>query len=197
MLAPVLTLRAAGEPGRQATQTSAVLLADVVELLDAAPDLLAFGAVPRRRAALAALDAGWPRCAAGPPAPPASGWRPACSASAGRSSRAPRSGWPRCGPGHSPGPALAVLALTPLATAELVAALPDAARRWSISRPAADRLAELDQLVPPVAEPVSPRPLPRRFRARRDALAVRWPGAEAGRGQRRRLPGARPAACSC
>ena len=55
--------------------------------------------------------------------------------------------------GILPGPALAVLALTPLAAAELVAGLPDAAVRLLTARPAARRLAELEVSPAAVAAP--------------------------------------------
>ncbi len=79
--------------------------------------------------------------------------------------------------GMLPGPALAVLALTPLAAAELVAGLPDAALRLVTAAPAARRLAELEELPAPVVDPDPPTSVaPPRSLATR-ALAVRWPGA--------------------
>jgi ATP-binding cassette subfamily C protein CydCD len=80
--------------------------------------------------------------------------------------------------GALPGTALAVLALTPLATAELVAALPEAARRLATALPAARRLAALERAPAAVSEPAQPRPAPpgRALAAR--GLAVPWPGAD-------------------
>src|SRR3954451_14270203 len=160
VLAPALTLGVARGPGRRAAEVSAVVVAGIVELLDAAPDLLAFGAVPRRRTALAAADAqlsALRRRAAGAAGLGGAatvlgigGATVACAAIGVAVLRA----------GSLPGPALAVLALTPLATAELVAGLPDAARRWSTALPADGRLAALEPARPPVAEPADPLPVP-------------------------------------
>lgn len=75
------------------------------------------------------------------------------------------------------GPALAVLVLTPLACADVVAGLPDAAVRLLTAVPAAGRLAELEQTPAPVVDPTvaaGVRP-PRELAA--EGLAVRWPGA--------------------
>ncbi|HXV92353.1 MAG TPA: ATP-binding cassette domain-containing protein, partial [Pseudonocardia sp.] len=58
--------------------------------------------------------------------------------------------------GTLPGPALAVLALTPLALADVVAGLPDAAVRLLTAVPAAQRLAELERRPAPVTDPVRP-----------------------------------------
>jgi ATP-binding cassette subfamily C protein CydCD len=178
VLAPALTLRAARGSGRREAEAAAVVVAGVVELLDAAPDLLALGATGRRRAALAALDAhltALRRRAAGAAGLGAAvgvlgigGATVVCTALGVAALRA----------GVLPGPALAVLALTPLATAELVAGLPDAARRWSAAAPAADRLAALEHAPAPVAEPADPRPVPPGHAVSASGLSVRWPGAD-------------------
>jgi ATP-binding cassette, subfamily C, bacterial CydCD len=80
--------------------------------------------------------------------------------------------------GVLPGTALAVLALTPLATAELVAALPDAAHRLVTALPAARRLYELERAPAAVSEPDNPRPAPPGRRLATHGLAVRWPGSD-------------------
>jgi ATP-binding cassette subfamily C protein CydCD len=81
--------------------------------------------------------------------------------------------------GTLPGPALAVLVLTPLACADLVAGLPDAAIRLLTAGPAARRLADLEHEPAPVVDPRTPAGIapPRALAA--EALAVRWPGADA------------------
>ncbi|HEY4602827.1 MAG TPA: thiol reductant ABC exporter subunit CydC, partial [Blastococcus sp.] len=178
VLAPTLTLGVARGPGRRAAEVSAVVVAGIVELLDAAPDLLAFGAVPRRRTALAAADAqlsALRRRAAGAAGLGGAatvlgigGATVACAAIGVAVLRA----------GSLAGPALAVLALTPLATAELVAGLPDAARRWSTALPAAGRLAALETARAPVAEPADPLPVPAGHTLAAQRLAVRWPAAD-------------------
>ncbi len=178
VLAPVLTRRLVREPGRRAPQVSAVLAAGIVELLDAAPDLLAFGAAARRRSALATVEAelvALRRRVAG-----ATGLGVATTVLGigGATVACTAVGVAALGAGSLPGPALAVLALTPLATAELVAGLPDAARRWSTAVPAADRLAELEGAEAPIAEPAAPEPAPPGRRMAVQGLAVRWPGAD-------------------
>ncbi|MGY1694692.1 thiol reductant ABC exporter subunit CydD [Geodermatophilus sp. SYSU D00814] len=177
VLAPLLTLRVARSPGRRTAELTGVVVADVVELLDAAPDLLAFGTATRRRTALAAVDArlgALRRRAAGAAGLGAAasvlgigGAAVACTALGVAALRA----------GSLEGPALAVLALTPLAAAELVAGLPEAARRWSTALPAADRLAALEAARPPVVDAADPRPASPGRTMATQGLAVRWPGA--------------------
>jgi ATP-binding cassette subfamily C protein CydCD len=177
VLAPALTLRVARGPGRQAAEVSGVVVADVVELLEAAPDLLAFGAAPRRRTALAAVDAqlsALRRRAAG-----AAGLGEAATVLGigGATVACTAIGVAALRDGSLAGPALAVLALTPLAAAEVVAGLPEAARRWSTALPAADRLAALETAQPPVVEAADPLPVPPGRTLAAQRLAVRWPAA--------------------
>ncbi|WP_143264275.1 amino acid ABC transporter ATP-binding/permease protein, partial [Amycolatopsis kentuckyensis] len=73
-----------------------------------------------------------------------------------------------------PGPALAVLALTPLATAELVAGLPEAAQRLLGASGSARRLAELDALPAPHTPATGSAPAAAELAA--EHLSVRWPG---------------------
>jgi len=178
VLAPALTLRVARGPGRRATEASAAVVAGIVELLDAAPDLLAFGAATRRQAALGTLDThliALRRRTAGAAGLGAAatvlgiGWATvACTAIGVAALRT----------GSLAGPALAVLALTPLATAELVAGLPEAARRWSTSLPGGGRLAALETAPAPVAEPADPLPVPFGHSLATQRLSVRWPAAD-------------------
>ncbi|MET0132822.1 MAG: ATP-binding cassette domain-containing protein, partial [Kibdelosporangium sp.] len=77
-----------------------------------------------------------------------------------------------------PGPALAVLALTPLAIAELVAGLPEAAQRLLGAGQSARRLAELDVVPTPQSEPAGPHQAPPAARIETDHLSVRWPDAD-------------------
>ncbi|HET9138825.1 amino acid ABC transporter ATP-binding/permease protein, partial [Actinophytocola sp.] len=81
--------------------------------------------------------------------------------------------------GRLPGPELAVLALTPLAAADLVAALPEAAARLLGARQSARRLSDLDARPAPVTDPAAPQPLGSAARLDAEALAVRWPDADA------------------
>jgi ATP-binding cassette subfamily C protein CydCD len=80
--------------------------------------------------------------------------------------------------GTLPGPAFAVLVLTPLALTELVVGLPDAAERLASGRHAARRIASLESAAATVVEPAFPRPAPGGERIGARGLSVRWPGAE-------------------
>jgi ATP-binding cassette, subfamily C, bacterial CydCD len=177
VLAPAITLRVARGPGRRVAEVSGLVVAGIVELLDAAPDLLAFGAAGRRRTALADADAqlrtlrrrtaGAAGLGVAATVLGIGGATVACTAIGVISLRT----------GSLPGPALAVLALTSLAAAELVAGLPEAARRWTTALPAARRLAELEIARTPVAEPADPSPVPPGRTLAAHQLAVRWPAA--------------------
>jgi ATP-binding cassette subfamily C protein CydCD len=178
VVAPALTVRFARRAARRTAGARGAVVGGVVELLDGAPDLLAFGAAASRRAAVGALDArltALQRRAAtatgvgvGVTVLAVGGATVACTALGIAAVRA----------GGLPGTALAVLALTPLAAAELVAALPDAARRLATARPAARRLAELERRSPAASEPTDPRPAPPGHTLAASELAVRWPGAD-------------------
>ncbi|OLT12837.1 thiol reductant ABC exporter subunit CydC [Pseudonocardia sp. CNS-139] len=174
--APAATAWAVHRSERRTAAARGDVLARTVEVLDAAPDLLAFGAAERHRPRWPPPTPGCPRSCAGPPRPAAWAAGSACSPSAGaRSRRGGRDAAVRAG--ALPGVALAVLALTPLALADVLAPLPDAAVRLLTAVPAARRLADLERRVAPVREPAEPAgvPPPRELAAR--GLAVRWPGA--------------------
>ena len=178
VLAPLLTRRLVSGPGRRVPELSARLVAGLVELLDAAPDLLAFGAAARRRTALGAVETeltGLRRRAAGAAG---AGVATTVLGIGGATVACTAVGIAALGAGTLPGPALAVVALTPLAAAELVAGLPEAARRWSTALPAAGRLAALDTAPAPVHEPADPVPAPPGRTVSARGLAVRWPGAD-------------------
>jgi thiol reductant ABC exporter CydC subunit len=85
-------------------------------------------------------------------------------------------GLPAVAAGTLDGVALAVLALTALAAAEVVAPLPDAARALARSRAAGARLFALLDQPPPVPEPVRRLPLPRGGALEVEGLTVRHPG---------------------
>ena len=182
LAAPALTVlisRAAAR--RTAAARSAVLIA-TVELVEASPDLVAFGAAPDRHRKLAALDRAATRLlhraasASGVGGSLAvlavGGATVACTALGIAALRAGT-----LGAGTLGGTALAVLALTPLATAELVATLPDAAQRLATALPATRRLAALEAAPAPVTEPIEPLPAPAGQRLATVNLAVRWPDA--------------------
>ncbi|NMH97522.1 thiol reductant ABC exporter subunit CydD [Pseudonocardia acidicola] len=175
--APALAVWAARRTERTTAAARGEVLARTVELLDAAPDLLAFGADTRYRDGLTAADGhlgGLLRRAA-----TARGLGAGVGVLAvGVTSVATTAlGVAALRAGLLPGPALAVLALTPLATADVVVGLPDAALRLIGARPAARRLAELERRPAPVREPAVPAGVAPPAALAAHDLAVRWPGA--------------------
>jgi ATP-binding cassette subfamily C protein CydCD len=178
VLAPALTVSLARRAARRTAAARGAVIGAVVELLDGSPDLLAFGVAGERRRAVAALDRrllALQRRAAG-----ATGLGVALTVLAigGATVCCTALGVAALRAGVLPGTALAVLALTPLATAELVAALPDAAQRLATALPAARRLAELERAPAAVAEPDDPRPVPPGRSLATHGLAARWPGTD-------------------
>jgi ATP-binding cassette subfamily C protein CydCD len=178
VLAPALTVSLARRAARRTAAARGAIIGAVVELLDGSPDLLAFGAAGERRRTVAALDhrlVALHRRAAG-----ATGLGVALTVLAigGATVCCTALGVAALRAGVLPGTALAVLALTPLATAELVAALPDAAQRLATALPAARRLAELERAPAAVAEPDDPRPAPPGRSLATHELAVRWPSSD-------------------
>jgi ATP-binding cassette subfamily C protein CydCD len=77
--------------------------------------------------------------------------------------------------GLLPGPTLAVLALTPLALADVVAGLPDAAVRLLTALAGARRLAQLETQPSPVTDPACPATADPPTALATRHLAVRWP----------------------
>ncbi|MDX3189741.1 thiol reductant ABC exporter subunit CydD [Streptomyces sp. MN03-5084-2B] len=171
VLAPVVAALAARRAQRETARLRADLTAGTVELLQASADLITHDAADRRHSRLRELDS-------------------VLTALQRRSAvwRGLGGGIATLGVGLTsvtclalgiltavPGPALAVLALTPLATAELVAGLPEAAQRLLGASGSARRLAELDALPAPSAPATALAPPATRLAA--EHLSVRWPGA--------------------
>ncbi|MFL6126739.1 thiol reductant ABC exporter subunit CydC, partial [Actinophytocola sp.] len=177
VVAPLLSLAAARKPERRTTALRAGVAAGTVELLTAAPDLLAFGAAGPRHALLRAADDELT----------AARRRGALARGAGLAVSTLSLGLTTVAclvlgvaalrSGVLPGPELAVLALTPLAAAELVAGLPDAATRLLGATHSARRLAALDATPTPAAEPATPAALPTATTLTATDVAVRWPDA--------------------
>ncbi|MDX6584466.1 MAG: ATP-binding cassette, subfamily bacterial CydCD, partial [Solirubrobacterales bacterium] len=178
VFAPAATAWAARRTHRRTALARANVLTRAVEILEAAPDLIAFdaahrynnelrdadnrlGSLLRRTATARGLGAGLAVLAVG-------------ATSVG----ATAVGIAALGAGTLPGPALAVLALTPLALAEVVAGLPDAAVRLLTALPAARRLAELEQLPTPAPDPQVAADIAPATSLAAESVAVRWPGAE-------------------
>ncbi|QJY48997.1 thiol reductant ABC exporter subunit CydD [Pseudonocardia broussonetiae] len=181
VLAPAVAARAAHRTERRAAAARGEVLARTVELVEAAPDLVAFGAAARFRDRLGAADARLAALLRRAATARGVGAGIAVLATGATSVAATAVGIAAVRAGTLPGPALAVLALTPLALADVVAGLPDAAVRLLTALPAARRLAELEAQPATVARPAPTSghraavPSPSGFTA--DGLAVRWPGA--------------------
>jgi ATP-binding cassette subfamily C protein CydCD len=178
LVAPLVAAGTARTAQRRTTDLQAEVISGTVELLQAAPDLLCLGAVEPRQRELARYEAELTRtlrrCALARGAglglsTLAIGFATIGCAAAGIAALA-----------HGlPGPLLALLVLTPLAAAELVTGLPEAAQRLLGASDAARRLAELERLPATAAEPSAPGLMPPGRSLRAVRLAVRWPGAPA------------------
>ncbi|MBW0115087.1 thiol reductant ABC exporter subunit CydC, partial [Pseudonocardia abyssalis] len=177
VLAPATTAWAAHHTERRAAAARGEVLARSVEIVEAAPDLIAFGAAGRFRDRLADADARLAALLRRAATARGLGAGIGVLAIGATSVAATAVGIAAVRAGTLPGPALAVLALTPLAMADVVAGLPDAAVRLLTALPAARRLAELEARPVAVADPAHPLDVapPSGFTA--DGLAVRWPGA--------------------
>ncbi|MEK6439049.1 thiol reductant ABC exporter subunit CydD [Pseudonocardia sp. T1-2H] len=178
IVAPALSVWAAHRTERNTAHLRAEVSTRTVELLDAAADLLVLGAADRRRAELDAADTRLGRLRRR--AATATGAGTALSVLAiGLTALACAAlGLAAFAAGTLPGPAVAVLALTPLALAEALATLPDAAVRLLSIVPAVRRIQTLEQLEPPVTDPVAPVTTPAPLTLQARALAVRWPSAK-------------------
>jgi thiol reductant ABC exporter CydC subunit len=146
---------------REARQAAArgELSSRVVDLIEGAPELLAFGATETELARLARVDAELTRIATATT-------RTAGTGTALISLITGLTVWgvllvgvPAVGAGRLAGPLLAVIALTPLALFETVAGLPAAAQGLSRARRSAARVLEVMDAAPPVTEPERPEPL--------------------------------------
>ncbi len=175
--APALAATAARRTERRTAAARAEVAARTVELFAAAADLLVLGAADRAHAALDEADArlaALRRRAAG-----ATGAGAAVAVLAVGLTAVVCAGLGLSGfaAGTVPGPVIAVLALTPLAFAEVIAPLPEAAVRLLSIRPALRRLRDLGEREPVVVEPAAAAgvPAPRSLQAR--DLGVRWPDA--------------------
>ncbi|RSD11650.1 thiol reductant ABC exporter subunit CydD [Amycolatopsis eburnea] len=171
LVAPVVAAWVARRALRSTARLRADLTAGTVELLQASADLITHDAAARRHSRLRELDArlttlqrrsaGWRGLGGGIAALGVGLTSVTCLALGILAA--------------VPGPALAVLALTPLATAELVAGLPEAAQRLLGASGSARRLAELDVLPAPCTPATALAPAATELAA--EHLAVRWPGA--------------------
>ncbi|WP_370961625.1 thiol reductant ABC exporter subunit CydD [Amycolatopsis sp. cg9] len=177
VLAPVVAALATRRAHRETGRLRAELTAGTVELLQASAELIVHDAATRRHSRLRELDlavtalqrrsAAWRGLGGGIATLGVGLTSVACLVLGIAALRA----------GTLPGPALAVLALTPLATAELVAGLPEAAQRLLGAAGSARRLAELDALPAPHTPATAAAPAAAGLAA--EHLSVRWPAAGA------------------
>ena len=172
---PWLVARAGRRAEASVAPERGVLAATTTELLDAAPDLLAYGATDAALARVGASDARLRR------AERTAAWSTGLGAGTlvllvGAASWAGLAfGVPAVGSGRLDPVLLAVLALVPLALADVFAGLPGAAATAGRVRPALARLTEIRSAVEPVREPAVPDPLPAPpYHVRVEGLSVRW-----------------------
>jgi ATP-binding cassette subfamily C protein CydCD len=178
VVAPAVTVWAAHRAERRTSAARGEMLGRTLELLEAAPDLLAFNAADRYRTRLAEADRGLSTLLRRAAVARGLGGGIGVLAIGAMSAAATAAGIVAVRAGVLPGPALAVLALTPLALADVVAGLPDAAVRLLTALPAARQLAELETQPSPVTEPARPVVVDRPTGLATSGLAVRWPGAD-------------------
>jgi thiol reductant ABC exporter CydC subunit len=160
VLVPWYALALARRRERRQAAARGELSTYVVDLLEGAPELVAFGATDAQLARIAGADAEITRVAG------------ASSRTAGATSGllVLLTGLAVCGilvvavpavhSGRLEGPLLAVLALTPLAAFEVVAGLPAAAQYLQRVRESAARVFAVMGTPPPVADPEAAEPLP-------------------------------------
>ncbi|MGW5364694.1 thiol reductant ABC exporter subunit CydC [Actinopolymorpha pittospori] len=172
---PWLVARAGRRAEASVAPERGVLAATTTELLDAAPDLLAYGAADAALARVGASDARLRR------AERRAAWSTGLGAGTlvllvGAASWAGLAlGVPAVGSGRLDPVLLAVLALVPLALADVFAGLPGAAATAGRVRPALVRLAEIRSAAEPVREPAVPVALPAPpYHVRVEGLFVRW-----------------------
>ncbi|WP_037314315.1 thiol reductant ABC exporter subunit CydD [Amycolatopsis orientalis] len=177
VLAPLATAWFARRAERTTARLRADLTAGTVELLQASADLIVHDAAVRRHLRLREIDAALTDLSRRSAVRRGLGAGLAtlgvgltCLACLTLGILAVRAG-------TIPGPALAVLALTPLATAELVAGLPEAAQRLIGAGHSARRLADLDTIPAPHTESGSAATAPPSTKLAADRLSVRWPHA--------------------
>ncbi|WP_281690607.1 thiol reductant ABC exporter subunit CydD [Pseudonocardia thermophila] len=177
VIAPALTAWAALRSERRTADARGRVSARTLELLEAAPDLIVFGAADRRLRGVVDADLRLRDLLRRGAVARGLGSGASVLAIGATSVVATVVGIAALRAGQLPGPTLAVLALTPLALGDVVAALPDAAMRLLTATPAAQRLAELQRAPETVPDrPAAPVGTPRRLGA--EELTVRWPGAD-------------------
>ncbi|WP_207929073.1 thiol reductant ABC exporter subunit CydC [Actinomadura sp. 6K520] len=160
VVAPWLSAAMARRAERQTTDLRGELTSHVVDTLQGAPELIAYGAAPAQLAEATRLDRAFTRASA----------RSATTAGAGAALSALAGGlavWgslavgvPAVRSGVLDGVLLAVIVLLPLAAFEVVAGLPLAAQYLERVRRSATRIFAVLDSPEPVHDPADPTPLP-------------------------------------
>ena len=175
---PALTALTAAKAERATVADRAALTTAVVELLAAAPELVAYGSAAGRLAEVTALDQRLARAKARAAWASGLGAGLTTLATGGAVLAALAAGSVAVRDGRLAGVGLAVVVLLPLAAFEAVAGLPDAAQALLRVRASSARLAEVFGATPPIAVPVLPRTPPESpFPLVVSGLRTRWPGA--------------------
>ncbi|WP_433465533.1 thiol reductant ABC exporter subunit CydC [Spirillospora sp. CA-128828] len=158
--APWLSSAMARRAERQTTDLRAELTSHIVDTLQGAPELIAYGAAPEQLAKAGRLDHDFTR-ASGRSAT-TTGVGAALSALAGGLAvwGSLAVGVPAVRSGALDGVLLAVVVLLPLAAFEVVAGLPQAAQHMERVRRSATRIFDVLDSRPPVHDPDDPTPLP-------------------------------------
>jgi len=177
VVAPAVAAMSARRGQQETARLRTDLTAGTVELLTASADLIAFDAAAHRHTRLRDLDAALTSLARKSAVNRGLGGGIATLGVGLTSLVCLVLGIIAVRAGTIGGPALAVLALTPLATAELVAGLPEAAQRLLGAGHSARRLADLDTIRAPQSEPVVALTVPGAESLTTERLSIRWPEA--------------------
>ncbi|MFI7121708.1 thiol reductant ABC exporter subunit CydD [Amycolatopsis sp. NPDC049868] len=177
VLAPLAAAWTAGRAQRDTARLRADLTTGTVELLQASADLIAHDAAVRRHLRLRELDARLTALSRRSALRRGLGTGISTVAVGLTSLACLVIGALAVRAGLIPGPALAVLALTPLATAELVSGLPEAAQRLLGAGHSARRLSELDAIPAAWTEPALAATAPAAVELAAERLSIRWPQA--------------------
>ncbi|TYK52631.1 thiol reductant ABC exporter subunit CydC [Actinomadura decatromicini] len=161
LLIPAATVALTRATAHRRAEARGALDAETVELVHAAPDLVAFDEADGQLARIAAADAVLERVARRDARVAASGAAATVLLTSATTLAVLVAGLSAVQRGALPGVLLAALALVAMAAFDAVRPLPDAARDLLTAHRAAVRLAALTAPAPPAADPPSPLPAPR------------------------------------
>ncbi|CAM5574706.1 thiol reductant ABC exporter subunit CydD [Streptomyces aurantiogriseus] len=174
---PLLTAAASRQTERRQAPARGELATAVLDALSGTAELTVTGALPRRLAAVRAVDRRLTRITARSAATAGLGSGLVTLVAGLTTTACAAVGVQAVAAGRLDGVLLAVLLLTPLATFEAVAGLPAAAQVRQRSRRAAERVLDVVDAPAPVLEPEHPAPLPQpSFPLRLRGLSAMWPG---------------------